>query len=206
MTLSDQIKALPLADIIEATGTKLRKIGKCYVGLCTLHPDKNPSLVVFEDNHFKCFACGKYGDPVDYVRYRYGFDFKQALEYLSITTGPMTNELRHKIESAKFKRILKERREQRIRDLIQTIGLLIRTTRAAMARLTMENLNDFVLGPIEWWEYCYDTLVYGDDDEKTAALAGLKDFNTICRNHLFKPGFDYRHWFRGFTNGTYTNA
>lgn len=204
MTLTEQIKAIPLADIVEAEGTRLRKVGNRYEGLCPLHPDKNPSFTVFEDNHFKCWACFEYGDAADFIQRLHGVDFKQALSLLGITPGPMTSEVKCKIRAAKLQRELREKREQRIRNLIHTLGLLIRTTRQAAARLTPENFDEqcLILDPLCWWEHCHDMLIYGDEDEKSEALEALSDFNTISANPLFKPGFDYRRWLRGFNHAT----
>lgn len=208
MTLTKQIQALPLNDIVESAGTKLKKIGDRYTGICPLHPDNDPSFVIFPDNHFKCFGCGESGDSIDLIQRLYNFDFKGALNYLGITPGPITKEMRSQIRTARFKRELKGRREKRIRDLIFTLGILIRATGKAMALLTPENFDQLcsIIEPLPWWQQCHQTLVCGDEYEKSQCLAALKDFTGISRNLLFKPDFDYRIWLRGFENGTNTNV
>lgn len=58
-------------DLVDFIGryTRLRKSAQRYVGLCPLHPDKHPSLVVYpDDRRFYCFGCGARGDVIDFAR------------------------------------------------------------------------------------------------------------------------------------------
>jgi hypothetical protein len=198
MIVKQQIKSVALATLMEAEGIILRKHGSRYVCLCPFHDDQNPSMTVFADNHAHCYGCGWHGDAVDFVRDRHGFDFNQALLFLGITRGPMTGQMRKKNETAKRKAQQRADREQRIRDLVFTLGILIRAIRKATNHLTFDNFNDYceILEPLSWWENCHDVLCCGDDDAKNKCLEALKDFMTISQKPLFKTGFGVSRWLR----------
>lgn len=46
---------------------KLVRKGRLWWGLCPFHPDKNPSLAVYED-HYHCFSCQAHGDAIEWLR------------------------------------------------------------------------------------------------------------------------------------------
>lgn len=50
--------------------------------LCPFHDDKRPSMYV-RDNFAWCFSCNKGWNPIDFVMAKQGFDFKEAVKYLS---------------------------------------------------------------------------------------------------------------------------
>jgi len=48
------------------------------------HKDKTPSFVLFPDNHYHCFSCGKHGyGAIDFCR-DIGYTFNESLEELKI--------------------------------------------------------------------------------------------------------------------------
>jgi|GEM_PF-4893275 len=62
------------------------KIGKKVK--CGIHSDKNPSMTYYLHNttnrlQFKCFACGKFGSVITYVRELYNLGYHEALERIS---------------------------------------------------------------------------------------------------------------------------
>lgn len=61
----------------------LKKRGNRYRGLCPLHPDTDPSLVVYPSKQsFRCYGCGKSGDVIDWIQKSVGVDFKAAIKLL----------------------------------------------------------------------------------------------------------------------------
>mgnify|MGYP000535142063 CR=1 FL=1 len=62
--------------------TKLRRSGKTLVGLCPIHPERNPSFHVYPDHHFHCFGCGSHGDAADLVAAVEGVSRKEAIRML----------------------------------------------------------------------------------------------------------------------------
>jgi len=79
-------KSIPLVDIIIRAGVDLEKQGKLYRACCPFHQEKTPSFTVYPDtDRWKCFGnCNEpsSGDSIDFLRKRYGFSFKQAVEWI----------------------------------------------------------------------------------------------------------------------------
>lgn len=62
----------------------LKKTGNKYVGLCPFHEERVPSLYIYPNtNSFYCFGCCKGGDVIKFVQLYFGYDFKQAVQYLT---------------------------------------------------------------------------------------------------------------------------
>ena len=63
---------------------ELRRHGaEDLVGLCPMHPEKTPSMVIsVGKNLFHCFGCGAAGSPLDWVMRLEGVSFRQAFELL----------------------------------------------------------------------------------------------------------------------------
>ncbi len=69
--------------LVVARGIALEARGKDLVGLCPLHDDKTPSLVVTPaKNLWHCFGCGAGGDAIEWVRRTEGVSFRHAVELL----------------------------------------------------------------------------------------------------------------------------
>lgn len=80
--------------IVEVVGAavQLKKNGKGMVGLCPFHPDRTPSLHVYEDRYY-CYACSEGGDVIDFVQKMKGCDLATAVSMLvggggAIDTSP----------------------------------------------------------------------------------------------------------------------
>lgn len=72
-----------LAALVRARGVKLKPQGKDLVGLCVLHDDHSPSLVVTPSkNLWHCLGCGQGGSVVDWVMKTEGVSFRHAVEIL----------------------------------------------------------------------------------------------------------------------------
>lgn len=72
-----------IADVISRY-TRLRKYGKRLRGLCPLHNDKEPSLIVYPDQQkWHCFgACNTGGDVVDFIKLAENLDTSGAITRL----------------------------------------------------------------------------------------------------------------------------
>jgi DNA primase len=75
--------------LIESAGVVLKPHGKDRVGLCPLHPDKTPSLVVSpKTNLWHCLgACQAGGSVIDWVMRFEGVSFRRAVERLRAEIG-----------------------------------------------------------------------------------------------------------------------
>lgn len=83
----DKEKLLNDTDIVDVIGRRLdlKKNGAYYKGLCPFHDDTKPTLTISQPKQiFKCFACGKGGNSIDFLM-NLGLDFKQACD--EITNG-----------------------------------------------------------------------------------------------------------------------
>lgn len=61
--------------VMEDAGIRFNNRGFCC---CFLHSEKTASMAI-KNNHYKCFGCGAYGGPIDFVMKYEGLSFKQAL-------------------------------------------------------------------------------------------------------------------------------
>ena len=83
MAISEQvdrkIKSGSISKVIEALGSKLKRVGREYVTQCIWHEDTNPSLTINDDKGFCfCHVCRGGGDVIAYTRKRKGLDFVDA--------------------------------------------------------------------------------------------------------------------------------
>ncbi|MBK9237224.1 MAG: toprim domain-containing protein [Rhodoferax sp.] len=69
--------------LVEASGIKLKKSGKDWLGCCPFHEDREASLVVSPGkNLWHCFGCQIGGGPIDWVMKHRGLSFRHAVELL----------------------------------------------------------------------------------------------------------------------------
>ncbi len=83
----DKEKLLNDTDIVDVIGRRLdlKKNGAYYKALCPFHDDTKPTLTISQPKQiFKCFACGKSGNSIDFLM-NLGLNFKQAC--YEITNG-----------------------------------------------------------------------------------------------------------------------
>jgi DNA primase len=74
------------AQIVDVVGdyVALKKRGVNYSGLCPFHNEKTPSFSVSPGkNIYKCFGCGKAGNPVNFVMELEQMSYGDALKYLA---------------------------------------------------------------------------------------------------------------------------
>lgn len=67
---------------------QLKRRGVNMIGLCPFHTEKTPSFTVSPSkNLYKCFGCGKGGDPVSFLMELERYTFPEALRYLAKKYG-----------------------------------------------------------------------------------------------------------------------
>lgn len=67
--------------VMEDAGILFNNKGFCR---CFIHNEKTASMSI-KNNHYKCFGCGAYGGPIDFVMNYYSISFKQAIVKLDST-------------------------------------------------------------------------------------------------------------------------
>jgi hypothetical protein len=70
----DAIRARhPLVSHLQAIGIGLRRQGKCYVGKCPLHNERNGASFIVEGERWRCWGkCQTFGDVIDFERSYFG--------------------------------------------------------------------------------------------------------------------------------------
>lgn len=75
--------ACQIMDVVQDFVT-LKRRGVNYLGLCPFHNEKTPSFTVSPSkNIYKCFGCGKGGNPVNFVMEHEKINYYEALKYLA---------------------------------------------------------------------------------------------------------------------------
>jgi hypothetical protein len=204
--ISQEIKNINLSDIVSAAGVELRRRGNKSVGLCPFHSEKTASFTIFDDNRFKCFGCGEYGDAVDFVRRLHGYSFSDALKHLGIEKGPMTPEVRKSIEEDKRKREEKAAYQKRETGVAYTLGFLIRETHKVTSKIrTIEDMEQCasLIDSLHFWEHCHSILCQGNKDERRQVVKEFRHLKIIERGQFFRPEFDFIKWLRTFNGAQY---
>lgn len=79
-------RIIAAADIVEVVKdfVSLKKRGVNYLGLCPFHNEKTPSFSVSPAKGiYKCFGCGKGGNPVNFIMEHEQLSYVEALKYLA---------------------------------------------------------------------------------------------------------------------------
>jgi DNA primase len=74
------------AEIVDVVGkyVTLKKTGKNHQGCCPFHDEKTPSFYVTPSkNIYKCFGCGKGGDPIQFIIEKENLSFFDAIKHLA---------------------------------------------------------------------------------------------------------------------------
>ncbi len=75
--------AAQIVDVVQDYIT-LKRRGVNYLGLCPFHGEKTPSFTVSPaKNIYKCFGCGKGGNPVNFVMENEKITYYEALKHLA---------------------------------------------------------------------------------------------------------------------------
>lgn len=82
-TVQEIIETAKIEDVVQDF-VNLRRRGVNMIGLCPFHNEKTPSFTVSPTkNIFKCFGCGKAGDPAKFVMEHENLSYPDALRYLA---------------------------------------------------------------------------------------------------------------------------
>ena len=79
-------RVIETARIEEVVGhfVNLKRRGVNMIGLCPFHKEKTPSFTISPSkNIYKCFGCGKGGDPVSFIIEHEGYSYIESIRYLA---------------------------------------------------------------------------------------------------------------------------
>ncbi len=86
-TIQEIMEVAKVEDII-ADFVNLKRRGVNMIGLCPFHNEKTPSFTVSPaKNIYKCFGCGKGGDPVRFLMDHENYSYPEALRSLAAKYG-----------------------------------------------------------------------------------------------------------------------
>lgn len=213
MSVIDEIKdRIDIAEVI-GESVKLRKSGKNYTGFCPFHPNtRTPAFAVFPDSGtWRCFgACNEGGDVFSFLMKKEGWDFKEALRYLSERTGVQLRPRTPEEQAA-------EEAHERLRELLEATVTFYRhnllNTDAGTQVLnylherafTDETLEAFEVGfaPSAWEATCehLSSRAFSEKDLLDAGIASKRDSGGIYdrfRNRIMIPIRDARGRMAGF--------
>lgn len=79
---------IPILQAIERYGLNLTRKGSYFWLVCPFHPDKNPSLCIYEDtNSFYCYGCNEHGDVIDFTAKYFNISPLDAVHKLASDFG-----------------------------------------------------------------------------------------------------------------------
>lgn len=82
-TVQEIFDTAKVEDVIQDY-VSLKRRGVNMIGLCPFHNEKTPSFIVSPaKNIYKCFGCGKGGNPVQFLMEHEQFTFPEALRHLA---------------------------------------------------------------------------------------------------------------------------
>ncbi len=86
-TINDIVETSRIEDVV-GDFVNLKKRGANMLGLCPFHNEKTPSFTVSPaKNIYKCFGCGKGGDPVNFIMEHESVSYPESLKYLAEKYG-----------------------------------------------------------------------------------------------------------------------
>ena len=145
--------------------------------LCPFHNDRHPSLFV-DDDHYYCYACGEYGDVIDFTSKLHGLSLYDAAKKLAYDFGITQDKLSDKAMQEKLNR---KSEAQRLREneklcfsaLLEYMKLLQEWKRLYAPRTPEEKWHPrFVeaCDRLDYVEYLVDLLIMGDSYERTEVI------------------------------------
>lgn len=93
MTKEEIIAQIPMNQVLAERSIQIRRTGMIC---CPFHGEKNPSMKIYKDG-YRCFACGEYGNVIDFVMKYDNVDFKTA--FVSLGGTYSTSTLQEKINA-----------------------------------------------------------------------------------------------------------
>ncbi len=82
-SIEDVLQAAKIEDVV-GEFVNLKRRGANLIGLCPFHQEKTPSFNVSPSrNIYKCFGCGKGGDPANFLMEHESLSFPEAIRWLA---------------------------------------------------------------------------------------------------------------------------
>jgi hypothetical protein len=79
----ERARSVPILDVCQRLGIKLRGVGRSYRGPCPIHGGDGPNFSVQEGGGARCWSCGWTGDGIALVMQVRGLPFHEAVRELA---------------------------------------------------------------------------------------------------------------------------
>jgi CHC2 zinc finger len=129
-------KHIDIVSVLSGMGVSIQKSGSKHRMACPFHADTDPSLV-FYDNSFHCFGCGKHGDIADFMMPYFNMTFQEVKNHFNIKS-----ELPEKIERRKYENNLTEKFYTWVRKADTVLAKAILTIRQIRFR-DIDHFSDY---------------------------------------------------------------
>lgn len=155
-------------------GVEVNRHGKA---LCPFHNDRHPSLFV-DDDHYYCYACGEYGDVIDFTSKLHGLSLYDAAKKLAYDFGitqdkPPTKEMQEKLNKKSEAQRLRENEKLCFSALMEYYKLLQEWMVLCAPRTPEDEADSRFTEACHWLsyvEYLVDLLIIGDSYERTEVI------------------------------------
>lgn len=145
--------------------------------LCPFHDDHHPSLFVDED-HYYCYACGEYGDVIDFTAKLFGLKLYEAAQKLAYDFGitqykPPTKAMQEKLSRKNEMQKIKEIEKICFSALMAYMKLLQEWMVVCAPRTPEDDVDNRFTEACHWLsyvEYLVDLLIIGDSYERTEVI------------------------------------
>ncbi len=86
-SIQDVLNIAQIEDVVQDY-VNLRRRGVNMLGLCPFHDEKSPSFTVSPaKNIYKCFGCGKGGNPINFIMEHEALSYPEAIRHLASKYG-----------------------------------------------------------------------------------------------------------------------
>ena len=168
---------LSMKEVVRFYGVDVNRSNKAC---CTFHPDKNPSLHIYDD-HYYCFGCGAHGDVTDFTAKLFDLTQYEAAKKLDSDFGLYLTG--RNLTEKSFRQITPEAEYRRwlIRagNALNTyLNRLYQWQTKYKPRKPDEELHPLFLESLkqrEYTEYLYDMIQYGSESEQREVYAEHRD-------------------------------
>ncbi|MCM1320263.1 MAG: CHC2 zinc finger domain-containing protein [Muribaculaceae bacterium] len=140
------VKSLPVKEVLEGAGLTFVHQGGKHAALCPLHGDKNPSLMINDDNTWHCYGCGEHGDGIKFYMLHEGPTFSEAVLAIAKAHGVRIEYDKDERTEEEKQEALRERNEKAV----------IYTVNSKVQEFFVNCLQSDLPGAREAREYAYN--------------------------------------------------
>ena len=201
-----RLNQINIYEVARRLGVKLYRAGIYYKTCCPWHPDKNPSLVLYnrrDDQHCHCYACGAHHSVIDLAKELGNWSFEEACKWLSQEFGIGTSTSWYYTPTRKLQTVSQpeshdyhyipiEMAQQIVSENSSLCLCLMHMAHSSKALWTTEAVEwlgeEYMLGCYAMWDY-EDYIVFPCIDWQ-GRLCNLKAQHYDCNPHSPRFGHD----------------